>query len=387
MDASHPLPFVVHVDDMDDPGDVLDALILGPFIAGEQPHARIVRLHRVRPDATLLPPAVRPVRVAVDGGFRCQIAAGDGWTLRTARWKDGTARLTVTAVSEELARDVLRRATAGAVEPTRPLDEAVTIGFWHATCRRPVRKEREVDAAPWPRIRRNYSAAAAATLERVMAVTPADVGGRLLLFHGPPGTGKTTALRALAHAWRRWCRLDYVLDPERLFADSGYLMAAALGDDGEDEDDGENEHEHDGSGNGGGGYGGGGNAARGERWRLLVLEDCDELIRADAKQGSGQALSRLLNLTDGLLGQGLNVLVALTTNEPLFSLHPAVVRPGRCLAHVEVGKLSRGEAVAWLGTATGVGQDGATLADLYALRGELHRIGPGDRPAAVGLYI
>jgi hypothetical protein len=79
--------------------------------------------------------------------------------------------------------------------------------------------------------------------------------------------------------------------------------------------------------------------------------------------------------------------VALTTNEPLFSLHPAVVRPGRCLAHVEVGKLSRAQAVARLGTATGVGQDGATLANLYALRGELHRIGPGDRPAAVGLYI
>ena len=40
------------------------------------------------------------------------------------------------------------------------------------------------------------------------------------------------------------------------------------------------------------------------RWRLLLLEDCDELIGADAKRASGQALSRLLNLTDGLLGQG-----------------------------------------------------------------------------------
>jgi hypothetical protein len=33
-------------------------------------------------------------------------------------------------------------------------------------------------------------------------------------------------------------------------------------------------------------------------WRLLILEDCDELIRGEAKQSAGQALSRLLNLTD-----------------------------------------------------------------------------------------
>lgn len=46
-----------------------------------------------------------------------------------------------------------------------------------------------------------------------------------------------------------------------------------------------------------------------KRWRLLVLEDCGEFLRADAKQEMGQGLSRLLNLTDGLLGQGLNLLV------------------------------------------------------------------------------
>jgi ATP-dependent 26S proteasome regulatory subunit len=104
------------------------------------------------------------------------------------------------------------------------------------------------------------------------------------------------------------------------------------------------------------------------RWRLLLLEDCDELIRGEAKHTAGQALSRLLNLTDGLLGQGRNVLVGVTTNEDLERLHPAVVRPGRCLARIEVGRLTRAEAVNWLGTDEGVGRDGATLAELYALR-------------------
>ena len=29
--------------------------------------------------------------------------------------------------------------------------------------------------------------------------------GRLIVWRGPPGTGKTWALRALAGAWREWC--------------------------------------------------------------------------------------------------------------------------------------------------------------------------------------
>ncbi|MGW5028612.1 DUF5925 domain-containing protein, partial [Streptomyces albidoflavus] len=78
-----------------------------------------------------------------------------------------------------------------------------------------------------------------------------------------------------------------------------------------------------------------------------------------------------------------------TTNEPLERLHPAVVRPGRCLARIEVGGLTRDEAVSWLGTSEGVGREGATLAELYALR---RGTGPTDLPdqragADAGLYL
>lgn len=68
------------------------------------------------------------------------------------------------------------------------------------------------------------------------------------------------------------------------------------------------------------------------KWQLLVAEDSDEFLRVSARRESGAALGRLLNLSDGILGQGSNTLILLTTNERLDRLHPALIRPGRCLA-------------------------------------------------------
>ena len=117
-----------------------------------------------------------------------------------------------------------------------------------------------------------------------------------------------------------------------------------------------------------------------------MLEDCDELIRPSAKQSTGQSLSRLLNLTDGMLGQGRNVIVAITTNEDLAKLHPAVIRPGRCIAQLEVGPLPYDEATTWLGRSNGIGASGATLAQLFALRDGVDELG-APVTAPVGLYL
>jgi hypothetical protein len=101
------------------------------------------------------------------------------------------------------------------------------------------------------------------------------------------------------------------------------------------------------------------------KWRILILEDTGELLAANAKESYGQGLSRLLNVVDGMVGQGLRVLVLVTTNDELGALHPAVSRPGRCAVQIEFAPFTPEETSEWLGETV---TEGLTLAELYARR-------------------
>jgi hypothetical protein len=395
METSDQLPFVVHVDDADEPGDVLDSLALEPFIAGRHRVARTQQLSRVRADAPLFPDRPCSHRLAEANWRTVVLSEGEGWMLKAMRYQDHSATLVVTAVDNELAQSVLAEVAAAATGPPDQTEAAggpaavkpADVGFWHLSGRGPLRSVRAIETSSWDSIRRNYTAAAAAELEELMTLSPPKLTGRLLLLHGPPGTGKTSVIRTLAHEWRDWCGVDCVLDPERLLRDVGYLTSLLLSDR-ENGDPGNCD-----PGDTGGGDADGVDRKASGRWRLFVLEDCDEVIRSESGFGSGQlgrvghvgqALSRLLNVTDGLLGQGRNVLICITTNDNLF--HPAVVRPGRCLKQIEIGPLDREEAAAWLGVDPSEWATGATLAQLYAVHGG-YQPAPAHEDPSIGQYL
>lgn len=205
---------------------------------------------------------------------------------------------------------------------------------------------REIDAPSWDEIQQNYSAPVVERFGKLLVDGPENINGKVGVLTGPPGTGKTHLLRCLAREWREHTKFTYVTDPHRLFAESGYLLDLLLGN------------------------------FDSTQWNALIIEDAEKYIaaRGETRQSNAlqeDTLTTLLNLGDGMLGQGFKIKILFTTNAEDGSIDPAVVRRGRCFLNLDIPLLSGTEAFHWLkdhemGPDPDQVNHPMVLADLYA---------------------
>lgn len=332
-----------------DPGRDLDLGML-LFLRGHEERGN-VHLHSRKLNVAVTADVIRPGTTLVQAA---ELPGGtfflgvDGDVVVLVRSWTTYGSLVVSAPTAEAAR-AYADAVAERLPSPPPKDERVGVRFCDAEAET---RYLRLDVRPWAEVEPLYPAAVRTALGAVMAHRATEPEPRrLLVWYGPPGTGKTTAARALLKEWEDWADGVVVSDPDRLLTDGRYLHRVVL--DHDDESD------------------------KG-RWTLFVLEDAEALLHTSTRATS--ALGKLLNLADGMLGQGLRCLFLLTTNEPVSALHPALVRPGRCLARIEFPALSAAETSAVLGRPVDRGQ---TLAEVMAARAVAT-----EAPAvAVGQYL
>lgn len=109
---------------------------------------------------------------------------------------------------------------------------------------------------------------------------------------------------------------------------------------------------------------------------ILIIEDAENII-LDRKDNANpnQAVSNLLNLSDGLLGDAMHQQIITTFNCEIKGIDPALLRDGRLLVEHKFDRLST-ENARRLSTELGIEgidqiQSPMTLAQIYAKKTSL----------------
>jgi hypothetical protein len=164
--------------------------------------------------------------------------------------------------------------------------------------------------------------------------------GRLALLHGEPGTGKTYFIRGLLGDCDDCIFL--LMSPSMVQELDGPSFVAVLS--------GKKKQERDKS-------------------IVIILEDADSCL---VPRGSDNmsSISSLLNFTDGIFGSILDLKIVATTNAEKINVERALLRPGRLMKQLSIGKLNKEEASKAYEAVTGTKKKierSMILAEVYAL--------------------
>ena len=172
-----------------------------------------------------------------------------------------------------------------------------------------------------------------------------DNKAKLVLLHGLPGTGKTTYLKYLAHELGKKVLFlppimaESIVNPDFI----PFLM--------ENKD------------------------------CVLIIEDAEKVIGDRNNSGSSVGVSNLLNLSDGILGDILNIHIIATFNMDKEKIDSALLRKGRLIAEHKFGKLSLEDTQTLLKKLKRKTEttEGLTLAEIYNIDNQQDK-SEEDRP-------
>ena len=108
---------------------------------------------------------------------------------------------------------------------------------------------------------------------------------------------------------------------------------------------------------------------------ILIIEDSERVISDRAGNGSPAGVSNILNLTDGILGDCLNIQIIATFNMSREKIDNALLRKGRLIAEHKFENLTvenTNKLLKHLGKDKVV-NDGMSLADIYNIDVEVFK--------------
>jgi SpoVK/Ycf46/Vps4 family AAA+-type ATPase len=117
---------------------------------------------------------------------------------------------------------------------------------------------------------------------------------------------------------------------------------------------------------------------------ILFIEDAEKVITDRNIEGS-RGVSNILNLTDGILSDILNIQIVATFNMDKKKIDTALLRKGRLIAEHKFGKLSLEETkklIEQLGYDKEV-KEGLTLSEIYNIKEEEYK-SDGDYMPKIG---
>ncbi|WP_300599369.1 AAA family ATPase [Niabella sp.] len=118
---------------------------------------------------------------------------------------------------------------------------------------------------------------------------------------------------------------------------------------------------------------------------VLIIEDAENIIM-DRRYSSGSSVSNLLNISDGLLADFLNIQLICTFNSALTLIDEALLREGRLIAQYEFGKLGVEKAKALAGH-LGCAQNITEPCTLAEICNAEPVSGKRTRPAPIGFQL